>query len=180
MSKKSFFTFVSILLVIALLSSSVFSVVAAVENSDTSEQNIYENHTESDDTEVDDESETIPSKARQKAPIASVGAGAWDGTTVYSDGVIYIANYNQLSSIGTNTEVKDTDTNSSTFGQGNVIHVSGSGTQEDPYVNLTYSSDATYFLTDDIPLPSRTAWTVPSDFTDCLHLWQRTAKTTAF
>ena len=30
---------------------------------------------------------------------------------------------------------------------------------------MTYSNDATYFLTNDIPLPSRTAWWVPTGFT---------------
>ena len=98
--------------------------------------------------------------------LASVAAGVWDGASVYDadDGVIYIANYNQLSQIGTGSQVKSTDTNASTFGHGDPVVLSGSGTAEDPYVYLTYSDDAVYYLTNDIPLPSRTAWSVPSGF----------------
>lgn len=101
----------------------------------------------------------------KKANIEAVGASAWDGTTVYKDGVIYIANFNQLQQIGTDTVVKSTDTNADTFGQGEAIHASGTGTEDDPYVDVKYSKDAVYFLTNDIPLPSRTGWAVPEGFT---------------
>lgn len=97
-----------------------------------------------------------------------VGAAAWDGTSVYKYGVIYIANYYQLALIGTDTDVTDTDTTDTTdnqIGHGNKITLSGSGTDQDPYVYLKYSNDAVYYLTQDIPLPSRTAWTLPDGFT---------------
>ena len=45
------------------------------------------------------------------------------------------------------------------------IVLSGTGTAEDPYIYLTYSNDAVYYLANDIPLPSRKAWSVPAGFT---------------
>ena len=92
-----------------------------------------------------------------------VGAGAWDGTSVFQDGIIYIKTYEQLSKIGTDTEVKSGDFAS--FGTGERYAVSGDGTEEDPYVYQTYSNDAVYYLVNDIAMPSGTRWTVPSGFT---------------
>ena len=107
------------------------------------------------------------SKRKKAAPELS-GATAWDGTSVYHNGMIYIANYYQLALIGTDTDVTDTDATDTTdnqVGHGNKIAVSGSGTTEDPYVYLKYSNDAVYYLTGDILLPSRIAWSVPNGFT---------------
>lgn len=168
MNMKRLLTLVSILLVIMLVANTVSpcaASAAADENSELPEYTAFEEYTEPEYEYSDIDEDMIEPPIRKKESVELAATGAWDGTTVYGDGVIYIANYNQLSQIGSNTEVKDTDTNSSTFGQGNPIHLSGSGTEEDPYVNLTYSNDATYYLTNDIPLPSRTAWSVPAGFT---------------
>ena len=96
-----------------------------------------------------------------------------DASDVYNNGMIYISNYSQLAAIGTDARVKSNDRTN--FGTGDEIILSGSGTQEDPYFSLTYSNDAVYYLTNDIPLSktqwtalgytSRGAWKVPAGFT---------------
>lgn len=110
--------------------------------------------------------ETLPESgtggAVRKSPVRTRSA-VWDGTSVYFNGVIYINKYEQLALIGTDTIVTDADF-SSTVGSGNQIILSGEGTEEDPYVYLRYSNDAVYYLANDIPLPSRTGWSVPADF----------------
>ena len=162
---KKLLSFISIVLVITILSGSLQLGAFAAEDSKAAVKAAYsENDRISGDPDIgyDELSVTPPSRNRSSLRLA---ATVWDGTSVYSNGVIFISNFYQLSQIGTGSEVRDTDTNSLTFSLGDPIHLSGSGTVEDPYVNLTYSNDAVYYLTNDIALPSRTGWSVPAGFT---------------
>lgn len=75
------------------------------------------------------------------------------GSVRSASSVIHISNYDQLQLIGTDAVVTDADT-TGTVGSGNPIVLSGSGTEEDPYIYQTYANDATYYLDNDFTLPS--------------------------
>lgn len=162
--KKSIYKIISVLLAVILLTSVLPLQTFAQSISDVSETKEAEtSHETSDPTEIEDEDQQDKAPVSPKKRDNDIAAvGAWDGSSVYSDGIIYINSYDQLALIGTDTVVTDTDLTS--VGTGSQIALSGSGTEEDPYTYLTYSKDATYYLVNDIPLPSRTAWSVPADF----------------
>ena len=139
---KKLLSFISIVLVITILSGSLqLGAFAAEDSKDAVKAAYSENDRISGDPDIgyDELSVTPPSRNRSSLRLA---ATVWDGTSVYSNGVIFISNFYQLSQIGTGSEVSDTDTNSLTVSLGDPIHLSGSGTVEDPYVNRTYSNDA--------------------------------------
>ncbi len=163
--KKSIVKIISVLLAVILLTS-VMPLQAFAESVAENSYDAYEPTELSYTPETEPEDEPLYDDEfiirRDKGELASVGA--WDGTSVYGDGVIYINSYQQLSLIGSDTPVTDADLNASAVGTGSPITLSGSGTAEDPYDYVTYSNDATYYLANDIPLPSRTAWSVPAGF----------------
>lgn len=74
----------------------------------------------------------------------------------YEDGKICIYNYQQLLQIGTGTQMfsRDKDGN---VGEGDKVLADGA--------ELTYASDASYCLMNDIPIDNENVWNFPSDFT---------------
>lgn len=76
---------------------------------------------------------------------------------LYENGIIKIYNFHQLQAIGTGNPVRTSDREEETFGTGTEV------------VNerkiITYASDATYMLMNEIPLPSGEMWTLPDEFT---------------
>ena len=162
------FRMLALLLVMLLIASimPLQTFAESVDVAETSSDNAPE-LTYTDEQTPEDEDYSNLFLRDSDDDLAPVSASAWDGSSVYNadDGVIYISNYDQLALIGTNTIVTDADTTSGSVGTGNQIVLSGSGTTEDPYVYLAYTNDSVYYLTNDIALPSRTAWSVPAGFT---------------
>ena len=77
---------------------------------------------------------------------------------ITDDGMICVSSYEQLARIGTNQPVTTSDRVEGLLGTG------------DPYVDpdgivWTYSSAASYYLTQDIALPADGSWQLPDDFT---------------
>ena len=74
----------------------------------------------------------------------------------YNDGKICIYNYQQLLQIGTGTQMFSGDKDGN-IGEGDKVLADG--------VELTYASDASYCLMNDIPIDNENVWNFPSDFT---------------
>ena len=74
----------------------------------------------------------------------------------YNDGKICIYNYQQLLQIGTGTQMFSGDKDGN-VGEGDKVLADG--------VELTYASDASYCLMNDIPIDNENVWNFPSDFT---------------
>ena len=74
----------------------------------------------------------------------------------YEDGKICIYNYQQLLQIGTGTQMFSGDTDGN-VGEGDKVLADGA--------ELTYASDASYCLMNDIPIDNENVWNFPSDFT---------------
>ena len=74
----------------------------------------------------------------------------------YEDGKICIYNYQQLLQIGTGTQMFSGDKDGN-VGEGDKVLADG--------VELTYASDASYCLMNDIPIDNENVWNFPSDFT---------------
>ena len=74
----------------------------------------------------------------------------------YEDGKICIYNYQQLLQIGTGTQMFSGDKDGN-VGEGDKVLADG--------VELTYASDASYCLMNDIPIDNQNVWNFPSDFT---------------
>ncbi len=74
----------------------------------------------------------------------------------YEDGKIRIYNYQQLLQIGTGTQMFSGDKDGN-VGEGDKVLADGA--------ELTYASDASYCLMNDIPIDNENVWNFPSDFT---------------
>ena len=74
----------------------------------------------------------------------------------YEDGKICIYNYQQLLQIGTGTQMFSGDKDGN-VGEGDKVLADGA--------ELTYASDASYCLMNDIPIDMENIWNFPSDFT---------------
>lgn len=74
----------------------------------------------------------------------------------YEDGKICIYNYQQLLQIGTGTQMFSGDKDGN-VGEGDKVLADGA--------ELTYTSDASYCLMNDIPIDNENVWNFPSDFT---------------
>lgn len=74
----------------------------------------------------------------------------------YEDGKICIYNYQQLLQIGTGTQMFSGDKDGN-VGEGDKVLADGA--------ELTYASDASYCLMNDIPIDNENIWNFPSDFT---------------
>ena len=74
----------------------------------------------------------------------------------YEDGKICIYNYQQLLQIGTGTQMLSGDKDGN-VGEGDKVLADGA--------ELTYASDASYCLMNDIPIDNENVWNFPSDFT---------------
>lgn len=74
----------------------------------------------------------------------------------YEDGKICIYNYKQLLQIGTGTQMFSGDKDGN-VGEGDKVLADGA--------ELTYASDASYCLMNDIPIDNENVWNFPSDFT---------------
>ncbi|RHR38836.1 Cna B-type domain-containing protein [Blautia sp. AF19-1] len=74
----------------------------------------------------------------------------------YEDGKICIYNYQQLLQIGTGTQMFSGDKDGN-IGEGDKVLADGA--------ELTYASDASYCLMNDIPIDNENVWNFPSDFT---------------
>ena len=74
----------------------------------------------------------------------------------YEDGKICIYNYQQLLQIGTGTQMFSGDKDGN-VGEGDKVLADGA--------ELTYASDASYCLMNDIPIDMENVWNFPSDFT---------------
>ena len=74
----------------------------------------------------------------------------------YEDGKICIYNYQQLLQIGTGTQMFSGDKYGN-VGEGDKVLADGA--------ELTYASDASYCLMNDIPIDNENVWNFPSDFT---------------
>lgn len=74
----------------------------------------------------------------------------------YEDGKICIYNYQQLLQIGTGTQMFSGDKDGN-VGEGDKVLADGA--------ELTYASDASYCLMNDIPIDNENVWNFPSDFT---------------
>ena len=74
----------------------------------------------------------------------------------YEDGKICIYNYQQLLQIGTGTQMYSGDKDGN-IGGGDKVLADGA--------ELTYASDASYCLMNDIPIDNENVWNFPSDFT---------------
>lgn len=73
----------------------------------------------------------------------------------YEDGKICIYNYQQLLQIGTGTQMFSGDKDGN-VGEGDKVLADGA--------ELTYASDASYCLMNDIPIDNENVWNFPSDF----------------
>ena len=74
----------------------------------------------------------------------------------YEEGKICIYNYQQLLQIGTGTQMFSGDKDGN-VGEGDKVLADGA--------ELTYASDASYCLMNDIPIDNENVWNFPSDFT---------------
>ena len=87
----------------------------------------------------------------------------------YEDGKICIYNYQQLLQIGTGTQMFSGDKDGN-VGEGDKVLADGA--------ELTYASDASYCLMNDIPIDNENVWNFPSDFTGSItSLSERTGNT---
>lgn len=103
----------------------------------------------SEDQGFTDEEETIMDDENTSDTLEEVNPD-------YEDGKICIYNYQQLLQIGTGTQMFSGDKDGN-VGEGDKVLADGA--------ELTYASDASYCLMNDIPIDMENIWNFPSDFT---------------
>ena len=103
----------------------------------------------SEDQGFTDEEETIMDDENTSDTLEEVNPD-------YVDGKICIYNYQQLLQIGTGTQMFSGDKDGN-VGEGDKVLADGA--------ELTYASDASYCLMNDIPIDNENVWNFPSDFT---------------
>ena len=117
-------------------------------NTDISSE-VTEKFDNSEDQGFTDEEETIMDDENTLDTLEEVNPD-------YEDGKICIYNYQQLLQIGTGTQMFSGDKDGN-VGEGDKVLADGA--------ELTYASDASYCLMNDIPIDNENVWNFPSDFT---------------
>ena len=117
-------------------------------NTDISSE-VTEKFDNSEDQGFTDEEETIMDDENTSDTLEEVNPD-------YVDGKICIYNYQQLLQIGTGTQMFSGDKDGN-VGEGDKVLADGA--------ELTYASDASYCLMNDIPIDNENIWNFPSDFT---------------
>ena len=117
-------------------------------NTDISSE-VTEKFDNSEDQGFTDEEETIMDDENTSDTLEEVNPD-------YVDGKICIYNYQQLLQIGTGTQMFSGDKDGN-VGEGDKVLADGA--------ELTYASDASYCLMNDIPIDNENVWNFPSDFT---------------
>lgn len=117
-------------------------------NTDISSE-VTEKFDNSEDQGFTDEEETIMDDENTSDTLEEVNPD-------YEDGKICIYNYQQLLQIGTGTQMFSGDKDGN-VGEGDKVLADGA--------ELTYASDASYCLMNDIPIDNENVWNFPSDFT---------------
>lgn len=117
-------------------------------NTDISSE-VTEKFDNSEDQGFTDEEETIMDDENISDTLEEVNPD-------YEDGKICIYNYQQLLQIGTGTQMFSGDKDGN-VGEGDKVLADGA--------ELTYASDASYCLMNDIPIDNENVWNFPSDFT---------------
>lgn len=117
-------------------------------NTDISSE-VTEKFDNSEDQGFTDEEETIMDNENTSDTLEEVNPD-------YEDGKICIYNYQQLLQIGTGTQMFSGDKDGK-VGEGDKVLADGT--------ELTYATDASYCLMNDIPIDNENIWNFPSDFT---------------
>lgn len=117
-------------------------------NTDISSE-VTEKFDNSEDQGFTDEEETIMDDENTSDTLEEVNPD-------YEDGKICIYNYQQLLQIGTGTQMFSGDKDGN-VGEGDKVLADDA--------ELTYASDASYCLMNDIPIDNENVWNFPSDFT---------------
>lgn len=117
-------------------------------NTDISSE-VTEKFDNSEDQGFTDEEETIMDDENTSDTLEEVNPD-------YVDGKICIYNYQQLLQIGTGTQMFSGDKDGN-IGEGDLVLADGT--------ELTYATDASYCLMNDIPIDNENIWNFPSDFT---------------
>ena len=117
-------------------------------NTDISSE-VTEKFDKSEEQGFTDEEETIMDDENTSDTLEEVNPD-------YEDGKICIYNYQQLLQIGTGTQMFSGDKDGN-VGEGDKVLADGA--------ELTYASDASYCLMNDIPIDNENVWNFPSDFT---------------
>lgn len=117
-------------------------------NTDISSE-VTEKFDNSEDQGFTDEEETIMDDENTSDTLEEVNPD-------YEDGKICIYNYQQLLQIGTGTQMFSGDKDGN-VGEGDKVLADGA--------ELTYASDASYCLMNDIAIDNENIWNFPSDFT---------------
>lgn len=136
------------------LCSDLVATAAGVESTEEAVQELQSaasaNTQENDVDAGQDSVKTVnQTPEEQSAPAAE--------QNVYADGEIWIYNADQLSAIGTGSQVYSGDESADTFGTGDAV----TDENGNPVV---YSLDAAYVLANDIPLDSSNIWQLPDGF----------------
>ena len=118
------------------------------EESDTQDQSTEEQQIEEGTDQI--ESDTVNETTSEESDTTQ------DITSYYQDGKICIYNYEQLKQIGTGKKVYIGD-KSGSIGNGEVVKNQGT--------ELTYQSDASYLLMNDIEMSMDQIWTIDDSFT---------------
>ena len=118
------------------------------EESDTQDQSTEEQQIEEGTDQI--ESDTVNETTSEESDTTQ------DITSYYQDGKICIYNYEQLKQIGTGKKVYIGD-KSGSIGKGEVVKNQGT--------ELTYQSDASYLLMNDIEMSMDQIWTIDDSFT---------------
>lgn len=117
-------------------------------NTDISSE-VTEKFDNSEDQGFTDEEETIMDDENTSDTLEEVNPD-------YVDGKICIYNYQQLLQIGTGAQMFSGDKDEN-IGEGDLVLADGT--------ELTYATDASYCLMNDIPIDNENIWNFPSDFT---------------
>ena len=117
-------------------------------NTDISSE-VTEKFDNSEDQGFTDEEETIMDDENTSDTLEEVNPD-------YVDGKICIYNYQQLLQIGTGAQMFSGDKDGN-IGEGDLVLADGT--------ELTYATDASYCLMNDIPIDNENIWNFPSDFT---------------
>ena len=117
-------------------------------NTDNSSE-VTEKFDNSEDQGYTDEEETIMDDENTSDTLEEVNPD-------YVDGKICIYNYQQLLQIGTGAQMFSGDKDGN-IGEGDLVLADGT--------ELTYATDASYCLMNDIPIDNENIWNFPSDFT---------------
>ena len=115
---------------------------------------------ETQENVLQEQTETIPeeeSSAQKEEKVEEGTSSPEQMVELYENGIIKIYNFHQLQAIGTGNPVRTSDREEETFGTGTEVVNEGK--------IITYASDATYMLMNEIPLPSGEMWTLPDEFT---------------